>query len=98
MARQIVSSAKGSPHSERMAVRRLSSCVAIVTVAASFLSRKECSRMTDLDGHTDEGLRQELALLLAHARGEVLNDAEVHKFWLLHEEILRRRVASGNAA
>jgi len=72
--------------------------LAIVTVAASFLSRKECLRMTDLDGHTEEGLRQELALLLAHARGEVLNDAEVHKFWLLHEEILRRRAASGNAA
>jgi hypothetical protein len=72
MARQIASSAKGSPHSERMAVPRLSSRLAIVTVAASFLSRKDCLRMTDLDGYTDEGLRQELALLLAHARGEVL--------------------------
>lgn len=47
---------------------------------------------------TDEQLEQELARVLEHARGEVLNDAEVRKFWQLHEEILRRRSASGNAA
>ena len=47
--------------------------------------------MTDLDAYTDEELEQELARVLAQARGEVLNDAEVHKFWQLNEEILRRR-------
>ena len=54
--------------------------------------------MTNLDAFTDEELDQALAGVLAHARGEVLNDAEVQKFWRLHEEILRRRSASGNAA
>jgi hypothetical protein len=46
--------------------------------------------MTDLDACTDEELEQELARVLAHARGEVLNNAEVQKFWQLNEEILRR--------
>jgi hypothetical protein len=54
--------------------------------------------MTDLDAYTDEELEQELARVLAHARGEVLNDAEVQRFWQLNEQILRRRAASGNAA
>jgi hypothetical protein len=54
--------------------------------------------MTDLDGCTDEELEQELARVLTHARGEVLNDAEMQKFWQLNEEILRRRAASENAA
>ena len=54
--------------------------------------------MTDLDAHTDEELEQELARVLAHARGEVLNDAEVQRFWQLNEQLLRRRAASGNAA
>ena len=54
--------------------------------------------MTDLDAYTDEELEQELARILAHARGEVLNDAEVQRFWQLNEQILRRRAASGNAA
>jgi hypothetical protein len=54
--------------------------------------------MTELDAYTDEQLEQELARVLEHARGGVLNDAEVRKFWQLHEEILRRRSASGNAA
>jgi hypothetical protein len=46
---------------------------------------------TDLDDYTNEELEQALARLLAHARGEVLNDAEVQKFWQIHEEIQRRR-------
>lgn len=46
---------------------------------------------TDLHARTDEELEQELARVLAHARGEVLNDAEVQKFWLLNDEILRHR-------
>ena len=54
--------------------------------------------MTDIDAYTDEELEQELARVLAHARGEVLNEAEVQRFWQLNEQILRRRGASGNAA
>ena len=54
--------------------------------------------MTDLDAYTDEELEQELARVLAHARGEVLNDAEAQRFWQLNEQILRRRATSGNAA
>jgi hypothetical protein len=54
--------------------------------------------MTDLDAYTDEELEQKLARVLAHIRGEVLNDAEVRKSWQLYKEILRRRAAAGNAA
>jgi hypothetical protein len=54
--------------------------------------------MTDLDAYTDEEFEQKLARVLAHARGEVLNDAEVQRFSQLNEQILRRRAASGNAA
>ena len=54
--------------------------------------------MTDLYAYTDEELEQALARVLAHARGEVLNDAEVQKFWQLHQEILRRRAPPGNTA
>jgi hypothetical protein len=48
---------------------------------------------TDLDAYTDEELEQALAGMLAQARGEVLNDAEVQKFWQLCEEIQRRALA-----
>lgn len=54
--------------------------------------------VTDLDAYTDEELQQALAQVLAHARGEVLNDAEVHKFWELHKEIERRRALSTTGA
>jgi hypothetical protein len=54
--------------------------------------------MTDIDAYTDEELEQELARVLAHARGEVLNEAEVQRFWQLNEQILRLRAASGNTA
>jgi hypothetical protein len=47
--------------------------------------------MKDLDDFTDEELEQALARVLAQARGEMLNDAEVQQFWLLHKEIQRRR-------
>jgi hypothetical protein len=53
--------------------------------------------MTEPDAYTEEEL-EKLARVLVHARGEVLNDAEVQKFWQFYEEILRRRAASGNAA
>lgn len=50
--------------------------------------------ITNLDAYTDEELKQALAGVLALARGEMLNDAEVQKFWQLYEEILRRRASS----
>ena len=53
---------------------------------------------TDPAAYTDEELKQALARVLALARSEGLNDAEVEKFWQLYEEILRRRAASGTAA
>jgi len=56
------------------------------------------AKRTDLDAYTDEELEQALARVLALARGEVLNDAEVQKFWQLHREILRRRAPAGTAA
>jgi len=54
--------------------------------------------MRGLDSYTDEELEQALVRVLAHARGEVLNDAEVQKFWQIHKEIQRRRARSGTAA
>jgi hypothetical protein len=54
--------------------------------------------MTNLEACTDEELEQELARVLAYVLGEVLNDAEVQKFYQLHEEIQRRRAPSGTAA
>jgi hypothetical protein len=54
--------------------------------------------MKNLDAYTDEELREELARVLAHAHGELLNDTEVHRFWQINEEIRQRRAASGNAA
>ena len=54
--------------------------------------------MTDLDTYTDEELEQALVRVLAHARGEVLNDAEVQKFWQIHKEIQRRRALPETAA
>ncbi len=53
--------------------------------------------MTDLDAYTDEELQQTLARVLAHARGEVLNDAEVQKFWQLYQEIQRRSLSVTSA-
>jgi hypothetical protein len=49
--------------------------------------------MTDLDAYTDEDLQQALARVLAYARGEVLNDAEMQKFWQLYKEIQRRALS-----
>jgi hypothetical protein len=49
--------------------------------------------MTELDAYTDEELEQSLARVLAQARGEVLNDAEVQKFWQLYEAIQRRALS-----
>lgn len=54
--------------------------------------------MTDLEAYTEEELEQEMARALAHARGDVLNDAEVEKFWQLYTEIQRRRALPVTAA
>ena len=59
---------------------------------------KMTNPITDLDAYTDEELEQALARVLAHARGEVLNDAEVQKFWQLCKEIQRRRALSCDRA
>jgi hypothetical protein len=52
----------------------------------------------DPAAYTDEELKQALARVIALARREVLNDAEVEEFWQLYGEILRRRAPSGTAA
>ena len=49
--------------------------------------------MTNLEACTDEELEQALARVLAHAQGEVLNDADVQKFYQLYEEIQGRALA-----
>jgi hypothetical protein len=59
---------------------------------------KMTNPITDLDAYTDEELEQALARVLAHARGEVLNEAEVQKFWQLCKEIQRRRALSCDRA
>ena len=70
----------------------------MLLIAKRSRREKMSDPMTDLDAYTDEELEQALARVLAHARGEVLNDAEVQKFWQLHREILRRRAPPGTAA
>jgi hypothetical protein len=50
-------------------------------------------KMTNLEACTDEELEQALARVLTYASGEVLNDAEVQKFYQLYEEIQRRALA-----
>ncbi len=47
--------------------------------------------LTNLEAYTEGELEQALARLLARARGEVLNDAEVQQFQQLYKEIQRRR-------
>jgi hypothetical protein len=53
---------------------------------------------TDPASYTDEELRQALARVLALARSEGLDDAEVQRFWQIYAEMVRRRAATGNAA
>jgi hypothetical protein len=43
-----------------------------------------------LDACTNEQLEELLAGLLAHARGQTLDDAEVQEFWRVYQEIQRR--------
>ena len=54
--------------------------------------------MTDLEAYTDEELEQVMARVLALARGEALNDAEVQQLWQIYEEIQRRRARPVSAA
>lgn len=54
--------------------------------------------MSAPDAYTDEELKQAMARVLALARREALNDAEVQRFWQLYEEIVRRRALPGTAA
>jgi len=54
---------------------------------------KIANPMTGLEAYTDEELQQALARVLAQARGEVLNDAAVQKFWQLYEEIQWRALS-----
>ena len=56
------------------------------------------NREPELEAYTVEELKQALASLLAQARVEVLNDAEVQKFWQLYGEIERRRALPNTAA
>lgn len=53
---------------------------------------------TDPAAYTDQELKQALARVIALARSEGLNDAEVERFWQLYEETVRRRATSGTAA
>jgi hypothetical protein len=57
------------------------------------LGEKKTNPTTDLDAYTDEELEQALARVLVQARREVLNDAEVQKFWQLYAEIQRRALS-----
>ena len=50
--------------------------------------------MTNLEACTDEELEHALARVLMHASGEVLNEAEVQRFYQLYEEIQRRALAA----
>jgi hypothetical protein len=63
-------------------------------------SRREkmTNPMTDLEAYTDEELELAMARVLALARGEVLNDAEVQQLWQIYEEIQRRRARPVSAA
>ena len=63
-------------------------------------SRREkmTNPMTDLEAYTDEELEQVMARVLALARGEALNDAEVQQLWQIYEEIQRRRARPVSAA
>jgi len=72
-------------------------CFDFMTCAPS-RREKMINPMTDLEAYTDEELEQEMGRVLAHARGEVLNDAEVEKFWQLYTEIQRRRALPATAA
>ena len=50
--------------------------------------------MKSLDAYTYEELGQAMAHVLACAGEELLNDAEVERFWEVHDEIQRRSARS----
>lgn len=49
--------------------------------------------ITALDACTEEQLDQAFAALLSHATEKMLSDAEVQEFWLVYQEMQRRRGA-----
>lgn len=62
-------------------------------VSAIAVPYKMTSPVTNLKTCTDEELENALARVLAHASGEVLNEAEVRTFYQLYAEIRRRSTA-----
>ena len=54
--------------------------------------------ITELNACTEEELQQAVAGLLAHARGEMLSDAEVQEFWRICQQLERRCPRPGAAA
>lgn len=59
---------------------------------------KMTNSTTSLEACTDEELEQKLARVLAYASEEMLNDAEVHEFWQLYQEIQKRCALRETAA
>ena len=59
------------------------------------ISQESAMRLpiTALDACTEEQLDQAFAALLSHATEKVLSDAEVQEFWLVYQEMQRRRGA-----
>jgi hypothetical protein len=53
-------------------------------------ANKMANSVKELDCCTKEQLEELLAALLAQARGQTLNDAEVQEFWRVYQEIQRR--------
>ena len=51
-------------------------------------------RITNLEAYTHEELEQNLAHVLAHARGEVLNDTERREVQQINLEVQRRHASS----
>jgi hypothetical protein len=52
----------------------------------------------NLASYTDEELKRAMARVLALARNDGLDDAEVQQFWQLYAEMERRRATTGHAA
>ena len=59
------------------------------------ISQESAMRLpiTALDACTEEQLDQAFAALLSHATEKMLSDAEVQEFWLVYQEMQRRRGA-----
>jgi len=51
--------------------------------------------VTGLNAYTQDESAQAIGRVLALAGEKILNDAEVQRFWQIHDEIQRRIVPSG---